>query len=380
MRPEAMTGYLGDNAARVFGTPTLVSARDAPTAASLRRVGSRSRPTSPSGCGSRTRLFEQDARALRAAVARAESSGIDHLVVGDHVSFHRGRGYDGLLHAAALASLTETLTIETGVYLLGLRHPVPVARQVTSVAQLAPGRFVFGVGLGGEDRHELEVCGVDPTTRGRRLDESPHDRPRAPRRRHGRLRRPHLPARAGDDPSDADETRAHRDRRTIRRRVPAHRAIRRRLARPVPVARAISRGGGQGRAVGHRRRPRRRRLEPRAAPLVRSGPQFRSARRVDGVALPAALRTLRAVRALRLARRDRRLRRPVRRRRYAPPQSRARRRHARRGHRLHGCGRGAPPRHDELHASRSRRRRRTCPSPTGSRACAGWKRSGSTRW
>jgi probable F420-dependent oxidoreductase len=117
-------------------------------------------------------LFEQDARALRAAVARAEPSGIDHLVVGDHVSFHRGRGYDGLLHAAALASLTETLTIETGVYLLGLRHPVPVARQVTSVAQLAPGRFVFGVGLGGEDRHELEVCGVDPTTRGRRLDES----------------------------------------------------------------------------------------------------------------------------------------------------------------------------------------------------------------
>ena len=47
-----------------------------------------------------------------------------------------------------------------------------VARQVATVAQLAPGRFVFGVGLGGEDRHELEICGVDPTTRGRRLDES----------------------------------------------------------------------------------------------------------------------------------------------------------------------------------------------------------------
>ena len=46
-----------------------------------------------------------------------------------------------------------------------------MARQVTTVAQLAPGRFVFGVGLGGEDRHELELCGVDPTTRGRRLDE-----------------------------------------------------------------------------------------------------------------------------------------------------------------------------------------------------------------
>lgn len=48
---------------------------------------------------------------------------------------------------------------------------MPVARQVATVAQLAPGRFVFGVGLGGEDRHELEICGVDPATRGRRLDE-----------------------------------------------------------------------------------------------------------------------------------------------------------------------------------------------------------------
>jgi alkanesulfonate monooxygenase SsuD/methylene tetrahydromethanopterin reductase-like flavin-dependent oxidoreductase (luciferase family) len=117
-------------------------------------------------------LFEQDARALRAAVARAEAAGLDHLCMGDHVSFHGGQGFDGLLQAAALASLASTLTIETAVYLLALRHPVPVARQVATVANLAPGRFVFGVGLGGEDRHELEMCGVDPTTRGRRLDES----------------------------------------------------------------------------------------------------------------------------------------------------------------------------------------------------------------
>jgi alkanesulfonate monooxygenase SsuD/methylene tetrahydromethanopterin reductase-like flavin-dependent oxidoreductase (luciferase family) len=117
-------------------------------------------------------LFEQDARALRTAVARAEASGLDHLCMGDHVSFHGGQGFDGLLQAAALASLTSAMTVETAVYLLALRHPVPVARQVATIAQLAPGRFVFGVGLGGEDRHELEICGVDPATRGRRLDES----------------------------------------------------------------------------------------------------------------------------------------------------------------------------------------------------------------
>jgi alkanesulfonate monooxygenase SsuD/methylene tetrahydromethanopterin reductase-like flavin-dependent oxidoreductase (luciferase family) len=115
--------------------------------------------------------FEADAPRLRAFVERAEDAAIDHLCVGDHVSFRGGRGYDGLVQASALAMLSR-LPVHTSVYLLALRHPVVVARQVASLALLAPGRFVFGVGLGGEDRHELEVCGVDPRTRGRRLDES----------------------------------------------------------------------------------------------------------------------------------------------------------------------------------------------------------------
>lgn len=59
-----------------------------------------------------------------------------------------------------------------GVYLLPLRHPVLVARQLSDLAQLAPGRLVLGVGVGGEDRHEYAVCNVDPATRGRRCDES----------------------------------------------------------------------------------------------------------------------------------------------------------------------------------------------------------------
>jgi alkanesulfonate monooxygenase SsuD/methylene tetrahydromethanopterin reductase-like flavin-dependent oxidoreductase (luciferase family) len=57
------------------------------------------------------------------------------------------------------------------VYLLPLRHPVLVARQLSDLGQLAPGRLIFGVGIGGEDRHEVEICGVDPATRGRRMDE-----------------------------------------------------------------------------------------------------------------------------------------------------------------------------------------------------------------
>ncbi len=47
-----------------------------------------------------------------------------------------------------------------------------VARQLASIAQVAPGRLAFGVGACGEDRDEISNAGVDPATRGRRLDES----------------------------------------------------------------------------------------------------------------------------------------------------------------------------------------------------------------
>jgi alkanesulfonate monooxygenase SsuD/methylene tetrahydromethanopterin reductase-like flavin-dependent oxidoreductase (luciferase family) len=114
--------------------------------------------------------FERGTETLAAFVARVEAAGLDHLCVGDHVSFRDGYGYDGLVQATALA-LTSALPVQTSVYLLPLRHPVAVARQVSSLAQLAPGRLVFGVGMGGDDPHELEVCGVDPRTRGRRMDE-----------------------------------------------------------------------------------------------------------------------------------------------------------------------------------------------------------------
>ena len=73
--------------------------------------------------------------------------------------------------ATALLSAHARLPVYVGLYLLPLRHPVLVARQLATIAQLAPGRLTLGVGIGGEDRNEIEVCGVDPKTRGRRMDE-----------------------------------------------------------------------------------------------------------------------------------------------------------------------------------------------------------------
>jgi alkanesulfonate monooxygenase SsuD/methylene tetrahydromethanopterin reductase-like flavin-dependent oxidoreductase (luciferase family) len=116
-------------------------------------------------------LLDWDPATARAFLARIEEAGIDHVCCGDHVSFFVGLGFDGLLQATALALLHPTLRIYCGLYLLPLRHPVLVARQLADIERLAPGRLTFGVGIGGEDRHEIEICGVDPATRGARTDE-----------------------------------------------------------------------------------------------------------------------------------------------------------------------------------------------------------------
>lgn len=108
---------------------------------------------------------------LHAMLDRAAGEGVDHLCVGDHVSFFVGAGSDGLITATPMLACQGALPVYVGLYLLPLRHPVPVARQLATMALLAPGRLTLGVGIGGEDPHEIEICGVDPRTRGRRMDE-----------------------------------------------------------------------------------------------------------------------------------------------------------------------------------------------------------------
>ena len=116
-------------------------------------------------------LLDQGSEEMRSFLARARTAGVSHVCCADHVSFIAGLGFDGLIQATTLATLHPSLPVHTGVYLLPLRHPMLVARQLSDLHRLAPGRLVFGVGIGGEDRHEVEVCGVDPASRGRRMEE-----------------------------------------------------------------------------------------------------------------------------------------------------------------------------------------------------------------
>jgi len=116
--------------------------------------------------------FDREVERLRGVLAMMADAGLDHVGTGDHVSFWVGVGRDGLVDATALALLHPSLPVYVAVYQLPLRHPVPVARQLSTLSELAPGRLTFGVGIGGEDRREVANCGVDPATRGRRMDES----------------------------------------------------------------------------------------------------------------------------------------------------------------------------------------------------------------
>jgi alkanesulfonate monooxygenase SsuD/methylene tetrahydromethanopterin reductase-like flavin-dependent oxidoreductase (luciferase family) len=113
-----------------------------------------------------------EASERRRLIERAEAAELDHIGVGDHVSFYVGAGFDGIVGATGVLAVASRLSANTAVYLLPLRHPVTVARQLADLAVMAPGRFLFGVGIGGEDPHEVQICGVDPATRGRRMDES----------------------------------------------------------------------------------------------------------------------------------------------------------------------------------------------------------------
>ena len=106
----------------------------------------------------------------RGLLGRVADSGIDFAFTADHVSFRDGSGMDGLVTLAALSGLEPRLDLQLGVYLLALRHPMVAARQIATLAETAPGRLTVGVGVGGDDRREVEVCDVDPATRGRRTD------------------------------------------------------------------------------------------------------------------------------------------------------------------------------------------------------------------
>ena len=70
----------------------------------------------------------------------------------------------------ALAAVTERLRFTTFVVKLPIRHPVLVAKSVTSVAVMSDNRFGFGIGTSPWPE-DFQVTGSEWKTRGKRMDE-----------------------------------------------------------------------------------------------------------------------------------------------------------------------------------------------------------------
>ena len=78
---------------------------------------------------------------------------------------------DALGYLSFLAGRTSCIRLGTHVYLLGLRHPFVAARAVQTLDLVSGGRAELGVGAGWLES-EWRAAGLDPRTRGARLDEA----------------------------------------------------------------------------------------------------------------------------------------------------------------------------------------------------------------
>lgn len=80
------------------------------------------------------------------------------------------RTLDPFVVLTAAAAATKDLVLVTGVLLLAQRDVFYTAKEVASLDLLSGGRVRMGVGVGW-NRHEMRNCGVDPATRGAKIDE-----------------------------------------------------------------------------------------------------------------------------------------------------------------------------------------------------------------
>ncbi|NUS12435.1 MAG: LLM class flavin-dependent oxidoreductase [Streptomyces sp.] len=113
-----------------------------------------------------------DPREAVAFGVRAERAGVDSLWVTDSLLTPR---LEALSTLAALAAVTERVTLGTGALLPALRTPVQAAQTVASVDLLSGGRLVLGVGAGFPGRFGQPVYAMAGTPwprRFRRLDET----------------------------------------------------------------------------------------------------------------------------------------------------------------------------------------------------------------
>jgi probable F420-dependent oxidoreductase len=99
-----------------------------------------------------------------------EDQGWDFLTTGEHVSFNIPIA-NSFVSLAAAAAATSRIELMSSVTLLPLYPAALAAKLGAALDNVSGGRFVLGVGVGGENPREFEACGVPVGERGPRTDE-----------------------------------------------------------------------------------------------------------------------------------------------------------------------------------------------------------------
>jgi alkanesulfonate monooxygenase SsuD/methylene tetrahydromethanopterin reductase-like flavin-dependent oxidoreductase (luciferase family) len=102
----------------------------------------------------------------------AEDSGFDDIWIPDHTVFPAVSFSDPFVAAASCIAATTSIGVCFGVLQVGLRHPVALARAVSSVAAAGDGRVLLGLGVGGDYVPEWRALGVPIEQRIARFEES----------------------------------------------------------------------------------------------------------------------------------------------------------------------------------------------------------------
>jgi alkanesulfonate monooxygenase SsuD/methylene tetrahydromethanopterin reductase-like flavin-dependent oxidoreductase (luciferase family) len=115
----------------------------------------------------------KNVRRIRESIEKCEDHGIDVWVI-DHLlsapGLYGNAWLEPLSSLAFAAALTDKVKLATGILVLPVRHPVVLAKEISTLCHLSENRYMFGVGPGWYAR-EYEVTGSRIEERGKRTDE-----------------------------------------------------------------------------------------------------------------------------------------------------------------------------------------------------------------
>jgi len=122
--------------------------------------------------------YEAGIDAIVAVAKMAEQVGYHHVTCSEHIAIAadktelRGASYwDALSTLSYIAAHTSRIRLEPHVLVLGLQHPLSVAKRWGTLDRISGGRVILGVGVGSA-QEEFELLGQPFEGRGARADDA----------------------------------------------------------------------------------------------------------------------------------------------------------------------------------------------------------------